>query len=69
MTTTQGLEVTVTDVDLTNALNIKASQVVSLEVQVSTLTRVLREATGRVAELEEQLASLNGKEPVDAQSR
>ena len=69
MTTTQGLEVTVTDVDLTNALNIKASQVVSLEVQVSTLTRVLREATGRVAELEEQLASLNAKEPVDAQSR
>jgi preprotein translocase subunit YajC len=69
MTTTQGLEVTVTDVDLTNALNIKASQVVSLEVQVSTLTRVLKEATGRVEELEKQLASLNGKEPVDAKSR
>ena len=61
-------ELQVNDQDLAFALNQKANEATGLLVQVATLKRGITEREARIAELERTIASLNGKEPANAES-
>ena len=61
-------ELQVNDQDLAFALNQKANEATGLLVQVAALMRGITEREARIAELEQKLISLNGKEPADAES-
>ena len=59
-------ELQVSEQDIAFALNQKANEATGLLVQVAALKRGITEREARIAELEQKLISLNGKEPVDA---
>jgi len=59
-------EVRVTEADLSMVITQKVNLCTSLEVRLAALSRTLEEREARVAELEQKLTGLNGKEPVDA---
>ena len=59
-------ELQVSEQDIAFALNQKANEATGLLVQVATLKRALVEREARIAELEQKLTGLNGKEPADA---
>ena len=61
-------ELQVNDQDLAFALNQKANEATGLLVQVAALKRGITEREAKIAELEQKLISLNGKEPADADS-
>ena len=61
-------ELRVSEQDIAFALNQKANEATGLLVQVATLKRGITEREARIAELERTIASLNGKEPADAES-
>jgi uncharacterized protein (DUF3084 family) len=61
-------ELQVNDQDLAFALNQKANEATGLLVQVAALKRGITEREARIAELERTIASLNGKEPANAES-
>ena len=61
-------ELQVNDQDLAFALNQKANEATGLLVQVAALKRGITERDARIAELEQKLISLNGKEPANAES-
>lgn len=61
-------ELQVNDQDLAFALNQKANEATGLLVQVAALKRGITEREARIAELEQKLISLNGKEPANAES-
>ena len=61
-------ELQVNDQDLAFALNQKANEAPGLLVQVATLKRGITEREARIAELEQKLIGLNGKEPANAES-
>ena len=61
-------ELQVNDQDLAFALNQKANEATGLLVQVATLKRGITEREARIAELEQKLIGLNGKEPANAES-
>ena len=59
-------ELQVSEQDIAFALNQKANEATGLLVQVAALKRGITEREARIAELEQKLIGLNGKEPVDA---
>ena len=59
-------ELQVNDQDLAVALTQQANEATGLLGQVDTLKRGITEREARIAELEQKLTGLNGKEPVDA---
>ena len=61
-------ELQVNDQDLAFALNQKANEATGLLVQVAALKRGITEREARIAELEQKLIGLNGKEPANAES-
>ena len=61
-------ELQVNDQDLAFALNQTANEATGLLVQVATLKRGITEREARIAELEQKLIGLNGKEPANAES-
>ena len=61
-------ELQVNDQDLAFALNQKANEATGLLVQVAALKRGITERDARIAELEQKLIGLNGKEPANAES-
>ena len=61
-------ELQVNDQDLAFALNQKANEATGLLVQVAALKRGITERDARIAELEQKLTGLNGKEPANAES-
>ena len=61
-------ELQVSEQDIAFALNQKANEATGLLVQVAALKRGITERDARIAELEQKLTSLNGKEPANAES-
>ena len=59
-------ELQVSEQDIAFALNQKANEATGLLVQVAALKRGITEREARIAELEQKLTGLNGKEPADA---
>ena len=49
-------------------LRLKVNEVTNLQVQLVAMTRAVTERNERIDDLEARLASLNGKEAVDADS-
>jgi len=62
-------EMQINEQDLAAVLQKKINETVSLQLQVEALSRTLSEKVARIAELEGQTSSPNGKEMPDAQSR
>jgi len=62
-------ELQINEQDIAFVLNQKTNEATGLLVQVATLKRAVSEREARIAELEHRIASLNGKESVDADSR
>ena len=62
-------ELQVSEQDIAFALNQKANEATGLLVQVAALKRGITERDARIAELEQKLTGLNGKEPANADSR
>ena len=61
-------EIQVTEGDLSEVLRLKVNEVTNLQVQLVAMTRAVTERNERIDDLEARLASLNGKEAVDADS-
>ena len=59
-------ELQVSEQDIAFALNQKANEATGLLVQVAALKRGITEREARIAELEQKLTGLNGKEPAAA---
>ena len=62
-------EIQVTEGDLSEVLRLKVNEVTNLQVQLVAMTRAVTERNRRIDDLEARLASLNGKEAVDAEGR
>jgi hypothetical protein len=62
-------EIQVTEGDLSEVLRLKVNEVTTLQVQLVAMTRAVTERNRRIDDLEARLASLNGKEAVDAEGR
>jgi hypothetical protein len=62
-----GTEIQVTDGDLAEVLRLKVNEATNLQVQLAAMTRTVNDRSQRIEELESRLASLNGKEAVDAE--
>ena len=58
-----------TEGDLSEVLRLKVNEVTNLQVQLVAMTRAVTERNQRIDDLETRLASLNGKEAVDAEGR
>jgi hypothetical protein len=63
-----GTEIQITEGDLSEVLRLKVNEVTNLQVQLVAMTRAVTERNERIDDLEARLASLNGKEAVDADS-
>ena len=64
-----GTEIQGTEGDLSEVLRLKVNEVTNLQVQLVAMTRAVTERNQRIDDLETRLASLNGKEAVDAEGR
>jgi|2_EtaG_2_1085320.scaffolds.fasta_scaffold197071_2 Arc/MetJ family transcription regulator len=57
----EGAEIRITEDDLAAVVSRRTNEVTSLQLQVAALSRAIGERDGRIAELEQQQASRNGK--------
>ena len=62
-------EVRVNEQDLASVLQKKIGEAVNLQLQVEAMARVIAEQDAKIAEIEGQVFSSNGKEDLDAGSR
>ena len=62
-------EVRVNEQDLASVLQKKIGETVNLQLQVEAMARVIVEQDAKIAEIEGQVFSSNGKEDLDAGSR
>jgi|1_EtaG_2_1085319.scaffolds.fasta_scaffold314848_2 hypothetical protein len=62
-------EVRVNEQDLASVLQKKIGEAVNLQLQMEAMARVIAEQDAKIAGLEGQVSSSNGKEDLDAGSR
>jgi hypothetical protein len=60
-------EIQVTEDDIAEVLRAKVNDITRLQVQAAALVRTVNEKQAKIDELEGVLASLNGKEAIDAE--